>query len=112
MTFVDRVTELLKERGTSKKQMLIDCSMGKNSFVTWKNGVVPNSSTLTVLSNYFGVTVDYLLGKTDERTVPDKKLEGLDFALSGEIKTLTENEKQDLLDYIRFKKQQKEERDK
>lgn len=108
MTFVDRVTELLKERGISKKQMLIDCGMGKNSFVTWKNGVVPNASTLTVLANYFGVTNDYLICKTDERKAPEKELEGLDFALSGEIKTLSENEKQDLLDYIRFKKQQKE----
>lgn len=77
MTFVDRVTELLKERGISKKQMLIDCGMGKNSFVTWKNGVVPNASTLTVLANYFGVTNDYLIGKTDERKAPEKELEGL-----------------------------------
>ena len=108
MSFVDRVGELLKERGVSKKQMLIDCGMGKNSFVTWKNGVIPNTSTLTVLANYFGVTSDYLIGKTDERTIPDEKLEGIDFALSGEIKTLTDNEKLDLLDYIRFKKHQKE----
>ena len=63
---------------------------------------------LNTLASYFGVTSDYLLGVTDQRTAPAEELEGIDFALSGEIKDLTENEKQDLLDYIRFKKKQKE----
>lgn len=112
MTFYERFTQLRKEKGVTQLDIHHALGVNKNSFANWKKGTMPLQSTQVLLANYFGVTVDYLLGKTDERTVPDKKLEGLDFALSGEIKTLTENEKQDLLDYIRFKKQQKEERDK
>ena len=37
----------------------------------------------------------------------DQQLSGIDFALSGEIHDLTDNEKQDILDYIRFKKSQR-----
>ncbi len=37
----------------------------------------------------------------------DQQLSGIDFALSGEIHGLTDNEKQDILDYIRFKKSQR-----
>lgn len=70
----------------------------------WKNGAMPSSRTLNTLASYFGVTSDYLLGKSEERTVRLDELEGVDFALSGEIRDMTENEKQDLLDYIRFKK--------
>jgi transcriptional regulator with XRE-family HTH domain len=76
----------------------------------WSKGVMPTAKSLNKVAAYFGVTSDYLLGNTNERTVPDEKLEGIDFALSGEIKTMTNNEKQDLLDYILFKKKQKEER--
>lgn len=32
----------------------------------WKNGVVPHDTTLLALANYFGVTVDFLLGATPE----------------------------------------------
>ena len=36
----------------------------------------------------------------------DQQLEGIDFALFGEVKDLTDEQKQDILDYIRFKKAQ------
>jgi len=109
MEFIDRLEELRTEKGITRKQLLEDCSLGKNQYTYWeKKHTIPTPSVLNALATYFGVTSDYLLGTSDERTVPDEKLEGLDFALSGEIKTLTENEKLDLLDYIRFKKQQKE----
>lgn len=111
MSFIDRLEELRKEKNVSRKQLLEDCGLGKNQITYWEQKhIVPNLSTLTVLSNYFGVTVDYLTGDSDEKTAPAEELEGIDFALSGEIREMSENEKQDLLDYIRFKKSQREKR--
>ena len=108
MCFIDRLEELRKEKNISRKQLLEDCGLGKNQITYWEQkNIIPNLSTLTILSNYFGVTVDYLLGESDQKTVPMKELEGVDFALSGEIREISENEKQDLLDYIRFKKSQR-----
>lgn len=41
--------------------------------------------------------------KSDEL---DLQLEGIDFALFGEVKEMTDEQKQDVLDYIKFKKSQ------
>lgn len=37
----------------------------------WKNGTIPNGDTLLKLADYFGVSVDYLLGRTDEYKMVD-----------------------------------------
>lgn len=70
MNFIERATELRKEKGISEKQVLSDCGLGKNSFVNWKKGVIPVASTQQVLAKYFGVSVEYLMGKTDN-PIPD-----------------------------------------
>lgn len=65
--------------------------------------------TLKKLSNFFDVSVDYLLGQTDapQTLSLDEQMEGIEFALYGEMKDLTDEQKQEILDYVRFKKQQK-----
>lgn len=111
MRFIERLEELRKEKNISRKQLLKDCNLGKNSITYWEQkNILPNQSTLVVLSNYFDVTLEYLIGESDQRTAVSEELEGIDFALSGEIRDMSENEKQDLLDYIRFKKNQREKR--
>lgn len=70
--------------------------------------------TLNKISAGTGLSVDYLLGRSDNPNPPnkeksplDKELEGVDFALSGEVRDLTEEEKQDIIDFIKFKKSQR-----
>lgn len=65
MTFIDRVTELRKEKGVSEKQVLLDCGLSKNSFGNWKKNIIPMPATQQLLAKYFGVSVDYLMGKTN-----------------------------------------------
>lgn len=74
--FYERLKALLKEKGLSDKQFLADINMGRNQMTNWKNGNIPNKSTLIVIANYFGVPVDYLLG-VDERNAELRK-EALD----------------------------------
>ena len=64
----------------------------------------PTQEALIKLSNIFGVTVDYLLGISDSSSSLDKELEGVDFALFGEVKDLTDAEKEDVLSFIKFTK--------
>ena len=47
------------------------------------------------------------MGNTDNPQPIDEQLSGVDFALYGEVKEMTEEEKQDVLDYIRYKKLKK-----
>lgn len=42
--------------------------MSSGNMNKWKNGVVPKGNTLSKLADYFNVSVDYLIGKTDEQT--------------------------------------------
>lgn len=64
--FLERVLKLLKNRGISKNKMLIDLGLGKNSFVNWSNrNTIPGGDTLQCIANYFSVSVDYLLGKSE-----------------------------------------------
>lgn len=43
------------------------------SVTDWKNGRTPQHRTLIKIADYFGVTVDYLLGNTDSREKPKEK---------------------------------------
>ena len=63
-SFIGRIEELLKSRKIQKSKMLGDLNLSVNSFTNWKNrGTIPSGDTLRRIADYFGVTVDYLLGK-------------------------------------------------
>lgn len=66
--------------------------------------VTPGSKVLARLADALSVDVSKLLDSVENAT-PD--ISSIDFALSGEIRDLTDAEKQDVLDYVRFKRAQK-----
>lgn len=63
----------------------------------------PGSKTWTTLADYFGVSLDYLLGKSDTRNY-DKDEQEFRFAYHKEIEGLTE---QEVIDALRFYKEMK-----
>lgn len=69
--FAERVKALLVSRGISQKTMLEDLNLGKNQISYWsRTGATPNGFTVEKIAEYLDVSVDYLLGKTDERKKP------------------------------------------
>lgn len=68
MQFVERVAALAKENGITEKQVLLDCKLNKNLFGLWRQGRTPSTATKRVLADYFGVSVEYLMGESDDRT--------------------------------------------
>lgn len=65
--FVERLLELINEKGITKNKLLTDLSLSKNSFVDWgKRGTVPSGEVLIKLARYFNVSVDYLTGYIDK----------------------------------------------
>jgi transcriptional regulator with XRE-family HTH domain len=109
---LSRILTLMEDENISQKDFCIAIGLkSAQAFTNWKNG--NNTSfmkKLPEISTFLKTSVDYLIGNTDEKHVPDYKLNELDFALSGEIRELSDNEKLDLLDYIQFKKHKKEEK--
>ena len=69
--FYYRFLELCKQKGISPSRVAIENNLNKSTVTVWKkqaeNGkeISPQGETLNALSEYFGVSVDYLLGKTD-----------------------------------------------
>ncbi len=64
--FLERLENILKQKGISKKKFLADLNLNINSISQWRSrGTVPAGRTLDRIAEYLDVSVDYLLGKTD-----------------------------------------------
>lgn len=72
--FTDRVQALADEKGIKINQLLRDVGLGAGTFSTWKDrGTIPNGETLERLADYFQTSVDYLLGRTDQKEKPSEE---------------------------------------
>lgn len=102
-----RIRELRKEKNITMKQLGEVIGVAESTISLYENGKrQPDNDTLQKLADYFCTTTDYLLGRTDEPTTNslDKQLEGVDFALWGEVHDLTDEEKQDIINFVKFTK--------
>lgn len=65
-----RLKELQKSRGISQLKLAIDLNMNQNSISRYENGErEADYATLILFADYFDVSVDYLLGRTDNPKV-------------------------------------------
>lgn len=65
--FWENFFSLCKSKNTSPLQVVKELAIATGSITKWKNGSIPRGNTLQKLADYFGVSVDYLLGKTDSQ---------------------------------------------
>jgi len=69
--FGDILKELRKERRISQTELGVYLDVGKTAVCNYETGVaVPSSDKLIILANIFGVSIDYLLGRTDKQGEP------------------------------------------
>ncbi len=61
-----RLKELRRERKISQIKLAIDLDMNQNSISRYENGErQADYQTLIKFADYFNVSIDYLLGRTD-----------------------------------------------
>lgn len=60
MNVYERIQQLCKEKGVSVRQMEIDNGMIRGKASKWKT-YTPKADALLALSEYFGVSTDYIL---------------------------------------------------
>lgn len=65
MEFIDRLNDLCERKGISKRKLERDAGLGIGSTSKWSQ-YRPNQASLKKVADYFGVSVDYLLGDSDE----------------------------------------------
>lgn len=62
-----RLKELREEKNLSQKQVSVAINTNQSNIARWENGLnEPAISFAIALADFFGVTVDYLIGRTDE----------------------------------------------
>ena len=65
-----RLKELRKERKVSQLKLAMDLNISQNSVSRYENGErEAGYDTLVAIADYFNVSVDYLLGRTDKPNV-------------------------------------------
>lgn len=73
--FYDRFKELCNNKGVSVTKATVDIGLSRTIGTKWKNtGATPQGETLNRIAEYFGVTIDYLLGneQKDKPTLTKK----------------------------------------
>lgn len=64
MTLFERIQTLAKSRGENMQEAAIKSGLSKNLFYRWKSSE-PKGADLKKVADHFGVSVDYLLGRTN-----------------------------------------------
>jgi len=83
--FFYRFKALCDEKNVSTYRACTDIGLNRSAVAKWKEGSQPNGTTAAKLAEYFGVTTDYLLGQSEERTPSHRQVsdEDIKFALFG-----------------------------
>ncbi len=64
-----RLQELRKEKGITQKAAAVDLNVSRETISGYETkGREPDINMLMRLANYYNVTIDYLVGRADERT--------------------------------------------
>ena len=62
----ERIKELRVQKGYNMRQMATALNLPYTTYVNYEKGErEPNSETIVLMSKYFGVTSDYILGRDD-----------------------------------------------
>ena len=96
MTMGDRIKERRKAMGFTQEEFGKRLGVQKSAVAKWENGRVENLKRTTILemSNILDCDPSYLMGYDDE-DAEDKKLREL-------LSQMTYEEKQELLNYIKY----------
>ena len=65
--FYDIVNNLCKERKTTITRMAEEIGLSNAAPTSWRKGSTPKLSTVKKISEYFNVSVEYLLGSEPEK---------------------------------------------
>lgn len=77
--FAKRLTDLREKKNLYQKNIAEIFNVEQATVSNWEKGKrIPDSETLIKLANFFGVSVDYLLGNDIPTTTSEKELKELE----------------------------------
>jgi len=100
MTTLERIKKLCESRGITVPVLEENLKIPNNTIYQW-NKRKPNTERLEMVADYFNVSVDYLLGRTDEKEIQT-------IAAHHDGDEWTEEELKTIEDFKRFVKSQRQ----
>ena len=110
MCIRDRFCRLCQEKGVSPTRATVEIGLSRTIGTKWKKtGATPQGDTLQKIADYFGVSVDYLLGneKSPANTSEDDILDEIDVGFYGEYKELDDDDKEAVRDFVRVMRERR-----
>lgn len=108
-----RIKELRKQQNITQQQLSNYLGITQATLSGWENEKFEiDNNSLMKCADYFNVSVDYLLGRTEEKNTDEKDditFDDFTFAMYDEAQHLTEEDKQALLQMARLLKAKKNE---
>lgn len=109
MEFSERLKNLRKEAGLTQVDVAEKLGISQPAYASWERGIKkPTQDNLVKLSKILYVSVDYLLGNTENRQTSDV-LEDIELLFRMNSKGLTEEEKElfkkELIEFIKKRKE-------
>lgn len=112
-----RILDLMQKNGISAHKLEVEAPIAISSIQAWKNGKSkPSLEAVSKIADYFGVSVDYMLGKTDDPTPPSKgnnnlfvpkNYENILIALNNGADNLSQEDIDNIVKFIEFTKNNK-----
>ncbi len=105
------IYELRMKKGIYQKELAVYLKVSIGTISNYEKGIhYPDLNTLCKLADYFGVTTDYLLGRTDYRNTPEILQRPItkDYTVAELVDTTLELSSKDadrLIDYLELLKQ-------
>lgn len=112
--FYQRLLELCKSSETNISTVISELNLSSGNLSKWKAGGMPKADTFAKLADYFHVSTDYLLGRTDDpRPVGEEEPtpvagDGPDPELWKLIQQIPESRMPEVERYLRFQAESKE----
>jgi len=68
----ERIFKLISESGKSERSIALEIGLNITAFSNWKrlDNATPSAEAILKIADYFGVSADYLLGRTNDSSPP------------------------------------------
>lgn len=114
MTTFERIKKIAKSRGMNLKQVAKASGLSENAIYRYNQGVDPTGPSLKAIADTLLVTVDYLTGESETNNYTSRKntfkqadIEDDDLLLAFDGMEIDEEDKQAIIDLLRFRRFQK-----
>ena len=104
MILSEKIMSLRKQNGWSQENLADQLDVSRQSVSKWESGTsIPDIEKIVKMSELFNVSTDYLLGRTDLKryVIPDERFQTFAAHIDDDA---TEEEIEEILAFIEFKK--------